>query len=161
MEQFKDAAKVLAATAMANSIRYMSNREYLNELPTTSCQNHYTLGDGPNDSILNQSHIRWIKVEQIGKHADDSHKCFSAMQKILFSCHDSQRKQIIFLVNGDGNKVDLYIGIRFIGEINQSACNIFAQSTASYIRTLWSGTRTSFVKGNEAPAKSLKIKSWL
>lgn len=159
MEQFKDAAKVLAATAMANSIRYMSNREYLNELPTTSCQNHYTLGDGPNDSILNQSHIRWIKVEQIGKHADDSHKCFSAMQKILFSCHDSQRKQIIFLVNGDGNKVDLYIGIRFIGEINQSACNIFAQSTASYIRTLWSGTRTSFVKGNEAPAKSLKIKN--
>ena len=157
MENFKYAAQVMAATAMADSIRYMSTREYLNYSPYSPDNNPFFLSDGVNNNIIDQSPIRWIKIDQVGRHSDNSRMCFAAMQKILFSCHDADKKQLIFLVNGDGKNVDLYIGIRFIDQTSSSkACDIFAKSTASYIKTLWSGTQTKFVKGDDAPDRFLE-----
>lgn len=157
MKNFKYAAQVMAATAMADSIRYMSTREYLNYSPHSYEQHPFILGNGANNNIIDQSPIRWIKIDQVGRHSENSRMCFAAMQKILFSCHDAEKKQIIFLVNGNGKEVELYIGIRFIGQNNsRKACDIFAQSTASYIKTLWSGTQTKFVKGDDAPDRILE-----
>ena len=70
-----------------------------------------SIKNGANNNIIDQSPIRWIKIDQVGRHSENSRMCFAAMQKILFSCHDAEKKQIIFLVNGNGKEVELDIPV--------------------------------------------------
>lgn len=132
-------SRILAAKAMSNSVQFLTGRYYLD-----------SLGRSKNDPItINtdyQNHnygyeVSWLQVEQIGKDISSTiHQYFSTIQKVLFSCHDPQKKEVIFLIQGDGTKISLYLGIR---SLNDESAADFVEYLSTYIKTIWPGTTTN------------------
>lgn len=141
--------RILASNAMSSSIKYLTTRDYLDllgqgEVYSINIADKY-------QSIGKGCPIEWIKIDQIGNDiASDAHYYFSTIQKILLSCHAPQKRQIVFLIQGDGEKVSLYFGIRSLSDDDGS----FAETLTSYIRTIWPGTSTSDCN-QDIPSKRL------
>ena len=150
-EQINYAARVLAANAMSASVQFMTQRQYLGGL-TPKVMNSL---DVKKSLDFEFGGIHWIKITQIGRQmSSPMHQYFSTMQKILFSCHDPHRKQLLFLIYGNGKSVDLYLGIRLFGNNQDSE---FAGQLSSFIKASWQGAYASHIElAEEKPTDFLR-----
>lgn len=145
-------ARVLAANAMSASVQYLTQRTYLNDI-TINERIRNALSAIENRESGN---IQWIKITQVGRQINASmHQYFSTMQKILLSCHAPHHKQLLFLIYGNGKSVDLYLGIRTLGDYNDDSN--FASQLSAFIKSAWQGVNANSIEiENEMPTDFLK-----
>ena len=99
-------AKMLAATALSESLSFCMERKYLEKV---------TISDSVFDieaiPVSSSTSVSWVEIKQIGRPLENSaESCFTAIQKILYSCFLPKEMQLIFLVIGNGaeNKLHLH-----------------------------------------------------
>ena len=145
-------ARVLAANAMSASVQYLTQRTYLNDITINKITKNAL------SAIENQEsgNIQWIKITQVGRQINASmHQYFSTMQKILLSCYAPYHKQLLFLIYGNGKSVDLYLGIRTLGDYNDDSN--FASQLSAFIKSAWQGVNANSIEiENEMPTDFLK-----
>lgn len=137
-------SRVKLAENLVEGIQYLSRRDVLSEISagnsllTLSCR----------EARYKNSSIEWMKIEQVGVcHDYSKHQYFSAIQKALFSCHKPDYSQIIFMIHGDGVKINIYLGIKKTDENSIFGVNdTFAERMSSYLNTLLPGSRIDFIQ---------------
>ena len=76
--------KMYAATAMAQTLSFSMERKYLERIGD---ENYNPLFKLQEIEITGKADVSWIEISQIGKPVkDDAENCFTAIQKILYSC---------------------------------------------------------------------------
>lgn len=141
LQTLEPAAKVLAATALSQSLSFCTERKYLEKIGDKSLNDIFSLEAIP--TTLKEE-ATWIEIKQIGKPLEESaESCFTAIQKILYSCFLPKETQLLFLIVGNGKENKLYLGLRAVGE------NIRSKSIVKYlnefIKGTWPGLQTTVV----------------
>lgn len=137
----ESAAKVLAATSIAQSLSFCMERKYLTNIGDANLNPYFLLKEIPNTSTNN---VSWIEVSQVGKPLDQtSEECFTAMQKILYSCFMPKETQLLFLITGNGSRNRLYLGIRPIGS---SIKKNISKYLTEFMKGTWPGLQCHIVK---------------
>lgn len=137
-------SRIKLAENLVEGIQYLSKRDVLaeisayNSLLSLSCK----------EARYKNSSIEWMKIEQVGVcHDYSKHQYFSAIQKALFSCHKPDYSQIIFMIHGDGEKINIYLGIKKIDENSIFGVNdTFSERMSSYLNILLPGSRIDFIQ---------------
>ena len=144
-------ARVFAANAMSASVQFLTQRNYLEKLS----HNEDLIKDLSANDIVGYGNIQWIKVTQIGRQVSATmHQYFATMQKILFSCHDPHYKQLLFLIYGNGQSIELYLGVRTLNEYNDTG---FSSQLSSFIKSAWQGVNANSIElEKEMPTNFLK-----
>ena len=105
---YEPAAKARVATAMAASFSFCSERKYLAEISRDD--SFFKLRAVPSPAQLE---AKWIAIKQVGRPLEKSAEhCFTAMQKILYSCFLPKEMQLLFLIVGTGSECKMYLGLR-------------------------------------------------
>lgn len=146
-------SRVKIAENLIEGVQYLSKRDVLAEL----------IANNPSFSLscaspqFQNSMIEWLKIEQVGVcHEHSAHQYYTAIQKALFSCHRPDMSQIIFMVHGDGEKVNLYLGIKQLDESSSlSGDDAFAENMSTYLNTLLPGSRTKYIQDLDNPGQRL------
>lgn len=151
-EQKITVPKVKVAENLVAGVQYLSKRDILTDIYTTdsliklSCK----------EAIYLDCPIEWIKISQVGVcHEFSSHQYYSAIQKVLLSCHNPGTFQIIFMIRGDGEKISLYFGIRQL-EMDSNIGEAFTTSLAAFISNLLPGTKAEYIGNLNDAADSIK-----
>lgn len=146
--ELEPASKILAANTMAQSISFCLERKYLQTLQPDDL---FWLDACASTAGMQTPY--WLKIEQVGRplsnRAEDT---FTAIQKVLQSCHIPQKAQLLFLLNSNKGVVSLYLGIRPIDKNAVTAD--FTEGLANYIKGLWPGLSIRDVRNNELQALS-------
>lgn len=146
--KFEPTAKILAANAFSQSLSFCMERKYLHGITSAASSNPFVLRAIANFSAPLEP--MWIKIHQVGKPLNDKvEDCFTAIQKILYSCFLPHQIQLLFLLVGDGVQNHLYLGVRALDahEIKRS----FVDKLNGFITGLWPGLSTSLVKDSDDP----------
>ncbi|MBQ0102874.1 MAG: ATP-binding protein [Prevotellaceae bacterium] len=94
-----------------------------------------------------KSPVSWIGITQVGKPLkDDAEFCFTAMQKILYSCFLPQSAQLLFLVTNDGISNKMYIGVR---PLNSTIDKRFAKHLSDFMKGQWPGLKCDVITDQE------------
>lgn len=138
MTQIEPMMKVVAATALSNSLSFCLERKYLHNI---GMGNLFTLeAVAPTAG----SYASWIKINQVGKPLDDSaESCFTAIQKILYSCFMPKETQLLFLVVGRNGVTSLYVGIRTPDKATPSKSLV--RNLNEFIKGIWPGVNTEIL----------------
>lgn len=152
LQAIEPTAKVLAATALSQSLSFCTERKYLEKISDKSSNDIFRIEAIP--STLKEE-ATWIEIKQIGKPLDNSaESCFTAIQKILYSCFLPKETQLLFLVTGNGVENRLYLGLRATGE------NIRSRSIVKYlnefIKGAWPGLQTCIVQETDESLSAFK-----
>ena len=140
IQSLEPQVRVLAATAMSQSLSFCMERKYLSDI-SISENKAFELEAVP--TTLDSS-ASWIKIQQIGKPLDKSAEaCFSAMQKILYSCFLPKEMQLLFLITGDGKQSHLYLGLRSPGKAVPP--KKLVRNLERFIGGIWPGLQTSLL----------------
>ena len=132
IQNLEPVAKVLAATALSQSFSFCMERKYLEKIDNKNLNGVFQVEAIP--STLKEE-ATWIEIKQIGKPLEESaESCFTAIQKILYSCFLPKETQLLFLISGNGIESKLYLGLRAISE------NIHSKSTVRYLNEFIKGT---------------------
>lgn len=153
LQYFEPAAKVLAATAMSQTVSFCMERKYLSRIAHGDC---FKLKAHPQSSTLDAS---WIKINQVGKPLEDSAaNCFTAIQKILYSCFIPDEVQLLFLITSNGKENSMYLGLR--KSSNSGIDGINSKSQIKYLNEFingaWPGLQTEVVKESDDTINALK-----
>jgi putative ATP-binding protein len=146
-------AKVLAATAMAKSLSFCTERKYLENIGNIALNPCFMLHEIENTY---EGAISWIEVSQVGKPMSDNlEEAFSAIQKILYSCFMPFETQLLFLVLGNGGQNRMYLGIRSSDKVLKR--NI-VKLLDEFIKGVWPGLQTHILsrQGEENGSKWLR-----
>ena len=146
-------SRVKLAENLVSGVQYLSKRELLAEYSA----NNSLISLGCKDASFINSSIEWMKIEQVGICSNYStHQYFSAIQKVLFSCHRPERSQIIFMLNGDGDKINMYLGVKRINEAEiQDSDFTFTENLSAYLSTLLPGSKVKYIKDFDANGEDL------
>lgn len=148
--QLEPAAKVMAATAMSEAFSFCMERKYLQGI--TSDESIYSLD--ANSSSMDGA-VTWISIRQIGCPIDDSAEtCFTAIQKILYSCFLPNELQLLFLVKGNGVTNSMYLGLRAPGKATPAKSTV--RTLNQFVQGIWPGIQTEIVSDEDAGIKQLK-----
>lgn len=140
--QIEPVAKVLAATGISQSLSFCMERKYLQDIDKGD---FFSLAINPSS---NESSVSWIAIEQVGRPLEDSSEnCFSAIQKILYSCFLPKEIQLVFLVLGNKKENHLYLGLRKPGSANPPKSLI--RNLNEFIKGIWPGLETTIVDEKE------------
>lgn len=155
LQVFAPAAKVLAATASSKTISFCTERKYLDFI-NTNLSGAYTVKAVPGINVLSAS---WIRIKQVGKPLEDSaENCFTAIQKILFSCYLPKEIQLLFLVTGNGKENAMYLGLR--KSVDATAEDINTKTYVKYlnefVKGVWPGLQTDVIKYDDDVLAALK-----
>lgn len=113
--QLEGMSKIAAATTVAQTLSYSTERKFLDTVPNENCLCYLKLNGSINHSL---SGFKWLKITQVGKFSSDSRQnCFDAMQTILHSCH-IPNTQLAFLIIGEKGVYKMFFGIKGIGKMN-------------------------------------------
>lgn len=133
------AAKVLAATAVSQSLSFCMERKYLQNITTNPVFEIDAIDPTATDEAA------WIAIEQIGKPLEKSaENCFTAIQKILYSCFLPKEVQLLFLVTGSSKENHLFLGIRTPGKAMPPKSMV--RNMNEFIKGVWPGLQTQIVK---------------
>ena len=144
LKSLEPQVKVLAATAMSQSLSFCLERKYLTDISTTENQ-AFELEAIP--STL-ESSASWIEIQQVGKPLDKSAEaCFTAMQKILYSCFLPKEMQLLFLITGDGKQSHLFLGLRSPGKAIPP--KKLVRNLERFISGIWPGLQTNILKSDD------------
>lgn len=88
------AAKALAATALSQTLSFCMERKYLEGISLSSSANPFHL-EAIDSTLKDEAY--WLRIKQVGKPLRDSAEdCFTAIQKILYSCFLPNTIQLLF-----------------------------------------------------------------
>lgn len=152
LQALEPAAKVLAATALSQSLSFCTERKYLEKIGNKNLNDIFLLEAIP---CTLKEEAAWIEIKQVGKPLEEStESCFTAIQKILFSCFLPKETQLLFLIIGNGGESKLYLGLRSTGE------NIHSKSIVKYlnefIKGSWPGLQTSVISESDEKLEEFK-----
>lgn len=153
LQSFEPAAKVLAATAMSQTVSFCMERKYLDGIEMGDC---FKLKSEKQMDSLNAS---WIKIEQVGIPLEDSaENCFTAIQKILYSCFIPNEVQLLFLITGDNKENSMYLGLRKSDTSTTKDINPKSQIKYlnEFINGVWPGLQTELVNDKDETIQNLK-----
>lgn len=132
--------KMYAATAMAQTLSFSMERKYLDKIGNSDLNSLVQLGNGVSTA---KSSVSWIKISQVGKPLQDNAEfCFTAMQKILYSCFEPQAVQLLFLITYDGKKSSMYLGVR---QMNETFEKRFIIQLNEFMKGQWPGMKCDVV----------------
>ena len=141
LERTEPAAKLLAATGVSQTLSFCMERKYLTDICETEGSHVFTLKNIPNTL---KEEASWIEILQIGKPVEkSSESCFTAIQKILYSCFLPKETQLLFLITGDGIENKLFLGVRSLSE--QVHSKSMAKSLNEFMKGTWPGLQTEVV----------------
>ena len=143
-------AKMLAATALFESLSFCMERKYLQQI--TDADSVFELEAIP---VSSATSVAWIEIKQIGRPLDkSSENCFTAIQKILYSCFLPKEMQLIFLVIGNGAENKLYLGLR-IPHTNKLPKKA-VKNLNEFIKGVWPGLQTEIVTEENGALEEFK-----
>lgn len=143
-------AKMLAATALSESLSFCMERKYLQQI--TDADSVFELEAIP---VSSATSVAWIEIKQIGRPLDKSaENCFTAIQKILYSCFLPKEMQLIFLVIGNGAENKLYLGLR-IPHTNKHPKKA-VKNLNEFIKGVWPGLQTEIVTEENGALEEFK-----
>ena len=132
--------KVTVAENLVAGVQYLSKRDILKDISAVDSQ----IALSCKEARYLDYPIEWVKIGQVGVcHEFSCHQYYSAIQKALFSCHNPETFQIIFMVRGDGEKISLYMGVRQL-DMNSNCGEIFTEFLSSFISNLLPGTKAEY-----------------
>lgn len=133
--------KMYAATAMAQTLSFSMERKYLEGIGESIINPLFQLGEVQNTTKFP---VSWIKISQIGKPLQDNTEfCFTAMQKILYSCFLPSATQLLFLITNDGSTNKMYLGIRPVN--NKIVDRRFTKQLSEFMKGQWPGLKCETV----------------
>lgn len=146
LQRFEPLAKTLAATSMAQSLSYCMERKYLQGVDGSDKEALFHLeAMAPNSD----SSVRWIAISQIGRPLENSaESCFTAIQKILYSCFLPKKVQLIFLVVGHEGKNNMYLGLRCPGQATPPKSLV--RNLCNYMKGIWPGMKAEVLKAEDS-----------
>lgn len=145
LQSLEPQARVLAATAVSQSLSFCMERKYLTDI-SVSDNKAFELEAIPTTL---KSSASWIEIQQIGKPLDKSAEaCFTAMQKILYSCFLPKEMQLLFLITGDGKQSHLYLGLR--SPDNAVPPKKLVRNLERFIGGIWPGLQTELLKSDDS-----------
>lgn len=145
LQHFEPLAKTLAATNMAQSLSFCMERKYLQGIDNAVSADLFHLEAS---APVADSNVKWINVTQIGRPLENSaENCFTAIQKILYSCFLPKKVQLIFLVIGHNGKSSMYLGLRCPGQATPPRSLI--KNLCNYIKGIWPGIKAEVLKSND------------
>lgn len=141
LQSLEPAAKALAATALSQSLSFCTERKYLENIGNKNLNDVFLLEVIPTSL---KEEATWIEIKQVGKPLEKSaESCFTAIQKILYSCFLPKETQLLFLIIGNGRENKLYLGLRAVGD------NIHSKNIVKYlnefIKGTWPGLQTRVI----------------
>lgn len=140
--------KMYAATAMAQTLSFSMERKYLEGIGNTDLNPLFQLGEVKSTV---KSPVSWINISQVGKPLQDNAEfCFTAMQKILYSCFVPKATQLLFLITNDGIRNKMYLGIR---PMNNSIDKRFTKQLSEFMKGQWPGLKCETL--NDSKQKEL------
>lgn len=152
LQAIEPTAKVLAATALSQSLSFCTERKYLERINDKGSNDIFRIEAIPGTL---KEEATWIEIKQVGKPLDNSaESCFTAIQKILYSCFLPKQTQLLFLITGNGAENKLHLGLRATGE------NIRSKSIVKYlnefIKGAWPGLQTRIVQETDESLSAFK-----
>lgn len=147
LQRFEPLAKTLAATNMAQSLSYCMERKYLQSLNGSGVPSplpfHLEVS-----ARSTESSVKWIGISQIGRPLEDSaESCFTAIQKILYSCFLPKQVQLIFLVVGHDGVNRMYVGLRAPGKANPPKSLV--RNLCKYMKGIWPGLKAEVIQDED------------
>ena len=140
----KNSLKMYAATAMAQTLSFSMERKYLERIGDDSFNPFFKLHEIETSSKLD---VSWIEISQVGKPIkDDAGDCFTAIQKILYSCFMPQEMQLLFLIVKDNGINKMYLGVR---PMNTKIKRNVTRYLNDFIKGAWPGLQSHVVKEPE------------
>lgn len=105
------------------------------------------------DSYLHE--IQWLHIKKIGYSETELQYVTSEIKNILLSVCVPGESELVFLVQGDGTAISIYLGIRDyldtqIDFTSMSDSN-FAVGVKTYIESVWPGSKISLLNRSEEP----------
>ena len=150
LHKMEPVAKALAATAMSQTLSFCMERKYLEHI--TEDNGIFELDIIPSSL---DSAASWIEIKQIGKPLENSaENCFTAIQKILYSCFLPKEMQLLFLITGNKTIFKLYIGVRTPGKAMPSKSTV--KNLNEFIKGIWPGLQTAIVSESESTLQEFK-----
>ena len=140
----ESSAKVLAATSMAKSLSFCTERKYLDGIGDFEHNLCFVLREVED---LYRGIVSWIEISQVGKPlSENKEDCFSAMQKILYSCFMPYETQLLFLILGNGIQSKMFLGVRPLGtKVKRNIVTYLNE----FLRGVWPGLQTQVLKSKE------------
>lgn len=146
LQRFEPLAKSLAATAMAQSLSYCMERKYLQGLDSPGATSLFRLHTV---APVSDTSVKWIGITQIGRPLENSaENCFTAIQKILYSCFLPKEIQLIFLVVGHAGMNRMYVGLRAPGK--STPPRSLVRNLCNYMEGIWPGLKADVLKENDS-----------
>ena len=144
LQRIEPMAKTLAATGVSQTLSFCMERKYLQDIVSEK-NPLFELEVIPSTS---PSQATWIEINQVGRPLDKSaESCFTAIQKILYSCFLPKELQLLFLVTGSEGKNKLYLGLRSPHEATPSKSMV--RNLNEFIKGIWPGLQTSIVSEDD------------
>lgn len=151
LQTLEPVAKALAATAVSQTLSFCMERKYLQNI-TSEDNQLFEIEALPSTAITQAT---WIEVQQIGRPLEKSaESCFTAIQKILFSCFLPKEIQLLFLVTGNGQENKLYLGLRSPHKAIPPKSMV--RNLNEFIKGVWPGLQTEVVSENNSALEQLK-----
>ena len=149
LQRYEPAAKLMAATAISQSFSFCMERKYLQNIEKGEL---FSLDAVPS-TVENDA--AWISISQVGKPLkDDAESCFTAIQKILYSCYIPKEMQLLFLIVGEDQESHLYLGLRNPGK--GLPAKSIVKNLNEFILGVWPGLKTDIVSGGNDTIKNVK-----
>lgn len=134
-------AKVLAATSISQSLSFCMERKYLEKIDDANLNPYFSLTEVISTS---KNDVSWLEITQVGKPLEESvENCFTAMQKILYSCFMPKETQLLFLIIGSEKQNRLYLGVRPMSTIIKK--NI-TKYLSEFMKGVWPGLHCHTIK---------------
>lgn len=133
--------KVKVAENLVEGVKYLAKRDILADISMRESEFELVCKDA---KYLNCP-IEWLKIGQIGLcHEYTCHQYYSAIQKVLLSCHKPDSFQFVYMIYGDGEKLTLYMGIRQL-EMDGDNCEAMVDGLASFVSDILPGTNAQYI----------------
>ncbi len=149
LQRYEPAAKLMAATAVSQSFSFCMERKYLQNIEKGEL---FSLDAVPSTV---ENDVAWICISQVGKPLkDDAESCFTAIQKILYSCFIPKEMQLLFLVVGEDQESHLYLGLRNPGK--GLPAKSIVKNLNEFILGVWPGLKTEIISGDNDTIRNVK-----
>ena len=136
-----NALKMYAATAMAQTLSFSMERKYLEKIGDESFNPLFKMHE---IDITPKADVSWIEISQVGKPINnEASDCFTAIQKILYSCFMPKETQLLFLIIKDNGLNKMYLGVR---PMNINVKKSITRYLNDFIKGAWPGLQSRVVK---------------
>lgn len=149
LQRYEPAAKLMAATAISQSFSFCMERKYLQNIDKGEL---FSLKAIP---AAIENDVAWIRIAQVGKPLkEDAESCFTAIQKILYSCFLPKEMQLLFLVVGEHQESRLFLGLRNPGKGRPSKSIV--KNLNEFLLGVWPGLKTEIVLDGSSSLDEVK-----